>query len=64
MEFKLKEYRARPFDLKGSWEIYQYNDEECDWEFLCEFTFIDEEDCANQYINACTELRALERNHV
>jgi len=64
MEFKIKEYRARPHDPMGAWEIYQYNDEECDWELLEEYKFIDDEDCNHQYFKALSGLRLLEGNHV
>jgi hypothetical protein len=62
--FKIKEYRARPYDLKGAWEVYQYNAEEDDWDLVEEYKFIDEVDCANQYLCACFGLRVLERTHV
>jgi len=62
--YKLKEYRARPHDLMGAWEVYQYNAEEDDWELIEEYKFIDEEDCGNQYLQAVFGMRRLERNHV
>jgi hypothetical protein len=62
--YKLKEYRARPHDLKGVWEVYQYNPDEDDWELVEEYKFIDEEDCANQYLQAVFGMRRLERAHV
>jgi len=35
--FKIKEYRARPYDLNGAWEVYQYNAEENDWDLVEEY---------------------------
>ena len=64
MEFKIKEYRARPHDLMGAWKIYQYNAEEDDWELVEEYKFIDDEDCDNQFYKALSGRQLLRKNNV
>ena len=64
MQYEIRNYTYHLYDEHGQWEIWQCIDGE--WEQMYEetYTFIDEEDCANQLTHAQAGLRYLEVNHV
>ena len=62
MEYEIRQHKFP--NGTGQWEIWECIDGE--WEQMYEetYTFIDEEDCANQLTHAQASLRYLEVNHV